>query len=110
MVNVDPMIVENGKAHRTSKYEIMNRVGVEARLVVRRGQEFFINLRLSRDYDPKYDGISLVFTLEGAAHASSGLGTLVAIPVLSRNNENSKSSWQATIDDIQENEIRIKAS
>ncbi|XP_051167071.1 annulin isoform X2 [Leptopilina boulardi] len=107
VTSVDPLIVENGKAHKTSKYELMNRIGKDARLVIRRGQEFYINLTLSRNYDPINDGISLVFTLNGVPHVSSGLGTLVAIPVLEEN-ETSNGTWQANIDKLEENEMRIK--
>ncbi|XP_043465053.1 annulin-like isoform X2 [Leptopilina heterotoma] len=105
---LDPLIVENGSAHRTSKYEIMNRVGKEALLVVRRGQEFYINLTLSRNYDPINDGISLVFKLDGASHTTSGQRTLVAIPVLGRNETSSDTTWQATVAESHENEIKIK--
>lgn len=108
-MSVDPLINENGEAHKTSRYEIMNRSGNKARLVIRRGQEFYLNLMLSRNYDPTIDGISIVFTLDGVERPMYGHGTLVAIPVLD-SGEKSEGSWQATVDAAAENAIRIKAS
>ena len=109
IVNVDPLIGENGEDHRTSRYEIMNRSGNKARLVIRRGLGFYLNFTLSRNYDPNIDGISIVFTLDGVERPTYGHGTLVAIPILNFG-EKSEGSWQATIDEATENSIRVKAS
>lgn len=58
------MIDINGVLHRTSKYELMQR-DIEPQLVVRRGQQFVLDLILSRPYEPEKDGISFIFTVEG---------------------------------------------
>ena len=85
----------------------MNRGDGKSRLVVRRGQEFFLNLSLSRDYDPSYDGLSVVFTLDGIKKPQYGHGTFVVIPLLNPGDV-SEGSWQATLESIETNFIRIK--
>ncbi|XP_076234244.1 transglutaminase isoform X1 [Calliopsis andreniformis] len=105
--DVDLCIAENGETHQTSRYELMTREDDRRRLVVRRGQEFYIHLILSRNYDPDIDGISLVFTVDGIEKPQYGHGTLVAIPVLYPE-EVSEGSWQATIDAVHPNFLRLK--
>ncbi|XP_012283276.1 annulin isoform X2 [Orussus abietinus] len=107
VVHVDPCIKENGEAHRTSRYELMNRNGKNSRLVVRRGQAFFLNITLAREYRPSTDGISIVFTLDGVKKPQYGHGTLVASPVLGPG-EMSEGSWQTTIEWADQDMIRIK--
>ncbi|XP_043510721.1 annulin isoform X2 [Frieseomelitta varia] len=107
IISVDPCIAENGGNHRTFRYDLMARQDDKSRLVVRRGQEFYLHLTLSRDYEPRIDGMSIVFTVDGVERPQYGHGTLVAIPVLYPG-EPSEGSWQATIDAIQPNFIRLK--
>lgn len=109
IIGVDPCIAENGGNHRTFRYDLMARQDDKSRLVVRRGQEFYLHLTLSRDYEPRIDGMSIVFTVDGVERPQYGHGTLVAIPVLYPG-EPSEGSWQATIDAIQPNFIRLKVS
>lgn len=109
ILDVDLCIPENGDRHRTSRYELMTRDDDKKRLVVRRGQEFYLHLTLSRDYDADIDGMSLVFTVDGVEKPQYGHGTLVATPVLYPG-EGSEGSWQATIDAIHPNFLRLKAS
>lgn len=61
---INPCIEINGVLHRTSKYEVMRRE-IEPELVVRRGQQFVLELLLSRPYDPEKDGISFIFRVDG---------------------------------------------
>jgi len=107
--NVDPCIEENGENHRTSRYELMTRQDDRARLVVRRGQEFYLHLSLSRDYSSSIDGVSIVFTLDGVERPQYGHGTLVATALL-HPGEISEAAWQTTIDARGPNFLRIKAS
>lgn len=109
ILDVDPCIAENGENHRTSRYDLMSRQNEETRLVVRRGQEFYLNLTLSRDYEPSIDGISIVFTVDGVEKPQYGHGTLVATAVLYPG-EHSDDSWKANIDAIHPNFIRLKVS
>jgi len=83
--------------------------GDKAKLVVRRGQEFYLHLNLSRDYNYSIDGISIVFTLDGIEKPQYGHGTLVATALLNPG-EISEAAWQATIAAIEPNFLRIKAS
>ena len=87
----------------------MNRGDGKSSLVVRRGQEFFLDISLSRDYDSSYDGLSVVFTLDGIKKPRYGHGTSVVIPLLNPG-EFSKGSWRATIESIATNFIRVKVS
>ncbi|XP_029048718.1 annulin isoform X1 [Osmia bicornis bicornis] len=107
IIDVDPCIAENGSLHRTSRYDLMSRQDDKSRLVVRRGQEFYLHLTLSRDYDPNIDGMSIVFTVDGVEQPQYGHGTLVATAVLYPG-EVSEGSWQATIDAVQTNFLRLK--
>ncbi|XP_017792163.1 PREDICTED: annulin isoform X1 [Habropoda laboriosa] len=107
ILDVDPCIAENGENHRTSRYDLTTRQDDKSRLVVRRGQEFYLHLTLSRDYEPSIDGMSIVFTLDGVERPQYGHGTLVATPVLYPG-EPPEGSWQATIDAIQPNFMRLK--
>lgn len=107
--NVDPCIEENGENHRTSRYELMTRRADRAKLVIRRGQEFYLHLSLSRDYNYSIDGISIVFTLDGIEKPQYGHGTLVATALLNPG-EISEASWQATIVAVDSSFLRIKAS
>lgn len=106
---MDPCIAENGEKHRTSRYDLMARQDGKSRLVVRRGQEFYLHLTLSRDYDRSVDGMSIVFTVDEVERPQYGHGTLVATPVL-HEGEPPEGSWQATIDAVQPNFLRLKAS
>ncbi|XP_034945825.1 annulin-like [Chelonus insularis] len=107
IISWDLMIESNGQAHNTSLFDLMNRTGADSRLVVRRGQEFFIKLNLDRDYDPKIDGISLVFTLEGIEKPQHGNGTFVIVPVLNVG-EDAEGSWRSTLYSKEVNSIVVK--
>lgn len=109
IADVDPCIAENGVNHRTSRYDLMTRQDDKSRLVVRRGQEFYLHLTLSRDYEPSIDGMSIIFTVDGVERPLYGHGTLVATAVLYPG-EPSEGPWHATIDAIQHNFIRLKVS
>lgn len=62
--SVDIKIAENAKAHHTDKFDLVKREK-DPRLVIRRGQGFFISITLSRNYDSNRDAISFIFTLAG---------------------------------------------
>ncbi|XP_011505871.1 PREDICTED: annulin isoform X2 [Ceratosolen solmsi marchali] len=109
IVHVDYCLDDNGDEHRTSRYDLMNREQKEARLVVRRGQPFVLDLHLSRNYDPAIDGVSIVFTLEGVKKPQYGQGTLVASAVL-HPGEVSDGAWQTVVQAFAENSLRIKVT
>lgn len=62
--DIDPCIQRNGTEHHTDRFEVMNRE-FEPLLVVRRGQSFYLDITLSREYDPERDGVSFIFTVDG---------------------------------------------
>ncbi|XP_014213359.1 annulin isoform X2 [Copidosoma floridanum] len=109
IVHVDYCVPENAKAHRTARYEVSNRPSGQARLVVRRGQSFLLELTLSRNYDPAIDGMSIVCTLDGVERPQYGHGTLVASPVL-HPNEVSDGAWQTVVQAYADNSLRIKVT
>lgn len=109
VVSVDQCIAENALAHRTSRFELSNRQDGTERLIVRRGDPFYVKLLLSREYDPNTDGISVVFTLDGVEKPQIGHGTLVATPVLTPGDD-ADVSWRAVIDASIGNTLRIKVS
>lgn len=61
---VDILVAENGKNHYTYDYELMERTS-GAELVLRRGQPFYLKLKLNRNYNPETDGVSLIFNVAG---------------------------------------------
>ncbi|XP_011689027.1 PREDICTED: annulin-like [Wasmannia auropunctata] len=104
--NVDLCTKENGENHRTSRYELMTRGDDRARLVVRRGQEFYLHLNLSQNYNSSTDTIFIFFTLDGV-RSQPGHGTLVTIAVHEPTHI-SEAVWQAIIDVNGTNFVRIK--
>ncbi|XP_071448143.1 annulin-like isoform X2 [Hetaerina americana] len=92
--SVDLLFAENGASHKTYEFDLMERAVAEmgepgsrvskGRLVVRRGQPFALNLKLSRPYNEEKDAISIVFTVADTEKPSYGQGSLVAVPVLAK--------------------------
>jgi len=65
VLSLDTNILENGRQHRTERFELVQREGEKARLVVRRGQGFIITLSLTRPFNPYTDAMSFIFTFSG---------------------------------------------
>ncbi|XP_012267680.2 annulin isoform X2 [Athalia rosae] len=107
VITVDQCIAENSEAHRTSRFDLSNHKDENAKLVVRRGDPFYITLILSRAYNPETDGISLVFALDGVEKPLHGHGTLAATSVLPAGIEG-EGSWRANIVSAMGNSIRMK--
>ncbi|XP_011689029.1 PREDICTED: annulin-like [Wasmannia auropunctata] len=107
--NVDFCIKENGKNHRTSRYELMTCQNDRARLVIRRGQEFYLHLNLSYKHNcySSTDKIVIIFALDGV-RPQLGDGTLVAITLCDSRHNYSNDFWQAFIDCRGTNFLRIK--
>lgn len=61
---IDPCLIINGLSHRTSKFDLMNRK-YDPQLIIRRGQNFRLDITLSRPYNEDKDGISFIFTVDG---------------------------------------------
>ncbi|XP_046608601.1 annulin isoform X1 [Neodiprion virginianus] len=107
VVNVDQCVLKNAEAHRTSRFELSRRKNDTARLIIRRGEPFYIKLILSRAYNPNTDAISLVFTLDGVEKPQYGHGTLVAAPVL-KTESDSEGPWHAVEDYFDGNTLKLK--
>lgn len=60
VVNVEMFPKENAKAHRTTSYEITERLGNPS-LVIRRGDPFYLAISLRQPYEPQRDKIRLEF-------------------------------------------------
>ncbi|KAL8590514.1 hypothetical protein ACOMHN_010950 [Nucella lapillus] len=59
--DVDFKVAENTKQHHTDEYDITE--GSNPQLVVRRGQQFTVQIAFNRDYDNKKDDLRLVFEI-----------------------------------------------
>ncbi|XP_065211099.1 annulin-like [Planococcus citri] len=95
IAEVDYCLAENGDKHRTSSYDLMKRKNGEARLVIRRGQPFKVNLKLSRDYDATMDEIVSVFELQEVDKKRP----IRAFVQVLQPGQVSERAWQAVIDD-----------
>ena len=60
---MDLRISENGASHHTENFDIM-RDG-KGSLVIRRGQDFYLDLVFNRAFRQDKDGVSFVFTVAG---------------------------------------------
>ena len=60
--DVDLNIPDNCKAHRTDRFELTQLPEDKRELVVRRGQEFSLTLRLDQEYDKTKQDLELHFT------------------------------------------------
>ncbi|CAH0557745.1 unnamed protein product [Brassicogethes aeneus] len=105
--NINPCISRNGTDHHTEKFDLMTRE-IDPQLVVRRGQPFYLNITLSREYNPEKDAVSFVFTLDGVEYASHGNGTMVAIPLLKQKEK--LYSWNVILFSSKENIITVEIS
>lgn len=78
--SLDFCIDSNGREHHTDKYDAMHRnsvPGLDANLVVRRGQPFRLIINFNRPFDSFRDSISFIFTLRDDDRPNHGHGTLV---------------------------------
>lgn len=60
--NVDMNIADNCKAHHTDKFELTQLPEDKRELVIRRGQEFSLILKLDQEYDKAKHDLVLHFT------------------------------------------------
>jgi hypothetical protein len=132
---VELCINENGLAHHTDKYDLMLSKTEKPKLVIRRGQEFFVNIYFNRPYNKDVDGISFLFSILGIkfnlfsqseymeiwmelsysfmfldGKPSLSHGTLVLVPLLSKGSLlfQKTPSWTAYIHEIDENSIKVQ--
>ncbi|XP_045193134.2 protein-glutamine gamma-glutamyltransferase K-like isoform X1 [Mercenaria mercenaria] len=66
---VDLAVKSNAKAHHTDEYDITE---TQDRLVIRRGQEFNINVEFNRPYDSNKDDLRIVFQFGNYPKPSRG--------------------------------------
>ncbi|XP_034948922.1 annulin-like [Chelonus insularis] len=104
--DVDLLIHVNGNYHNTSRFDRMRRKDDGKRLVVRRGQEFFLKLHFNREFNEEIDEIYFTFTLTGVI-ASLKHGTHVIFP-LRTDEELPEKHWSATLLERKENSALIK--
>ncbi|XP_035710698.1 annulin isoform X2 [Folsomia candida] len=107
---VDLICKENGPIHQTEKYDLMlSKPDQTNKLVIRRGQEFWIKIFFNRPYSKDTDGISFVFSIVDGKPSLSH-GTLVLVPLLSKGSLlfEKTPTWTAYIDEIDENAIKVQ--
>ena len=68
---VDLRVAENTRKHHTDEYDITE--GPSPKLVVRRGQEFTIQIDFSRPYNTAVDDLRLVFEIGTSSSSWGGL-------------------------------------
>ncbi|CAG2110741.1 unnamed protein product, partial [Medioppia subpectinata] len=104
VVSVELFPRDNAKTHQTSQYEIVNNINPS--LVIRRGDPFYIALRLNGQYDQSRDKIRLEFMF--GARPQIGKGTLIYLPI-SNNKDFTKDSskWDARTHHIEGNQLTI---
>lgn len=114
---VDLCIQENGKAHRSGRFELMCRdpsAGGLPKLVVRRGQSFKLRVTTDRPFSPETDAISCIFTVANEEQPSHGHGTLVGVGVVSEfaGHHGEPNEWYAVIESVHGNyfDLIIKPS
>lgn len=106
IINIDLFARENAKAHRTSAYEIVHNP-VNPSLVIRRGDPFYLALRMRGLYDASRDKIRLEFMY--GPRPLLGKKTLIYLPVTS-NREFTKDSsrWDARTHRIDGNIVTVQ--
>ncbi|XP_054164848.1 hemocyte protein-glutamine gamma-glutamyltransferase-like [Oppia nitens] len=104
VVSVELFPRDNAKTHHTSQYEIVNNINPS--LVIRRGDPFYLALRLNGPYDQSRDKIRLEFMF--GPRPQIGKGTLIYLPI-SNNKDFTKDSskWDARSHHIDGNQLTI---
>jgi transglutaminase 1 len=99
-------IARNGKSHHTDRFDLMQRE--IAKLVVRRGQIFKLQLFCNRPYNIEKDAISLIFSVADVERPSFSHGTLIAVSVSNKSTDLGKSNeWGASVNSINGNRLEI---
>ncbi|CAG7674586.1 unnamed protein product [Allacma fusca] len=92
----DLKFAENGSLHRTDKYDLMIRQ-TDPHLVVRRGQDFTVEISFNRPFVKEKDGVSILFSVHDGK-PSLNHGTLVIVPLIDRPiGYESPNEWHAYI-------------
>lgn len=110
---VNPCLDENGEAHRTSRFELMNRHKMDTGnpvLVVRRGQPFQLKMYCDRPFDEDRDVISFMLAVEpmNEERVSHGHGTVVHLPLDKGDGvDEDESDWKAVLESVEDNALTI---
>nr|XP_023022032.1 annulin [Leptinotarsa decemlineata] len=104
---IDPCIAINGPFHHTMRYDLMQR-DLRPQLVIRRGQTFQLDIKLSRPYNEEKDGISFIFTVEDEEKPTHGNGTMVAVPLLNKTDK--YLPWNATLEKTNDTSITVQVT
>ncbi|CAG7674590.1 unnamed protein product [Allacma fusca] len=111
VVKSDLKIGPNGSSHRTDKYALMTQPN-NPNLVVRRGQDFALEISFNRPFLQEKDGISLIFSV-GDGKPSLSHGTMVIVPLEGTpRNSGSPNEWHAYVVDVSGSKatIQVKTS
>lgn len=115
ILNVDPCIEENGKSHMTSNYKFVNDVVAIDELpilVIRRGQEFYLEIQLNRKYKSNLDKLSILCKIDGVQFEDilPTHSQFCTISPVHNADEEIKGAWQATLESVNSESIKIKVS
>ncbi|XP_058452174.1 annulin isoform X3 [Malaya genurostris] len=114
IIHLDPCIGENGTAHRTERFEVMNRSridGSSSLLVVRRGQPFKLKVYCNRPFDEDRDVIAILLAVQpmNGEKISHGNGTVVYLPLkkCAESVDENGSDWDAYLDAVEDNAFTL---
>ncbi|XP_047738590.1 annulin isoform X2 [Hyalella azteca] len=96
---------ENGAAHRTADYHLMDAKD-SGGAVVRRGQPFSLRLTTNRRYDANRDKIGFVFTVSDCKNPNFGNGTQEGVSV----GGEMLGGWSAKIHSVTDSSISLELS
>ncbi|XP_063970039.1 protein-glutamine gamma-glutamyltransferase 4-like [Lytechinus pictus] len=100
VTDVDLNRNSNGSMHHTDEYENDESIGV----ILRRGQEFQIDLHLNRPFKPKRERLFLQFTVASVKTPRPMDGTLIDLDIEGTYKEG---SWSAKLESAEGNSIKV---
>ncbi|XP_063969739.1 protein-glutamine gamma-glutamyltransferase 4-like [Lytechinus pictus] len=94
--------LENAKAHHTDEFE--QDASGNPCLIVRRGQEFTMEVNLNRKYCPEIEKILLRFAVNTKIPRPTN-GTMITLPL---NGPNEEGEWSVNVESIEEKSVKVK--
>ncbi|XP_055590398.1 annulin-like [Uranotaenia lowii] len=115
VLEVDPCIAENGTAHRTNRFELMNRDSIDGSssvLIARRGQSIKFKILCNREFNEERDIVSIMLAVQpmNSETISHGHSTVVYLPLDVSGGEfdENVTSWKARLSKIKENTMHVE--
>ncbi|XP_073987907.1 hemocyte protein-glutamine gamma-glutamyltransferase-like [Rhodnius prolixus] len=100
---VELYLKDNTKAHHTSKFELASEA-----LLLRRGQPFYLAVRLNREYKPKKDTIRFIAECGPTPHVTKGTKGVMLLEPGRAHTVSKPGMWDAVISRVEESDITLK--